>query len=144
MNQNCYSVRLLFRIPFIISCLCFSVRIEAQLAVNVFAPRIAGQRAIFPLALSNGFPSTIESARAVMFLLDSEDKVVGQGSRWIIGGDTNRIGLSAAATNIFHFVVPINGKAFVSQRLTVTTLKVSNNKSANPVTDLKVTYQAKP
>ncbi len=40
-----------------------------------------------------------------MFLLDKEGKMVGQTTRWVIGGSADRPGLAAGATNAFNFVV---------------------------------------
>ena len=90
---------------------------SAQLAVTVSPPRIAGQKAIVPLAMRNGFSEKIESARAVVFLLDEQGKMVGQGTRWVIGGGTDKPGLAAGATNAFHFVIA-SEKSFTTTNLT--------------------------
>jgi hypothetical protein len=83
----------------------------AQLAVTVSSVKVTGQKAVVPLALENRLSEKIESARAMVFLLDEQGKVIGQPTtRWVIGGGlqpttgtTN--GLASGATNIFHFVV---------------------------------------
>ena len=67
--------------------------------------KATGQKAIVPLAMKNGFAERIESARAVCFLLDDQGKMVGQASRWIIGGTGDKAGLAPGATNVFNFVV---------------------------------------
>ena len=88
---------------------------HAQLAVTVFPPKVAGQKAVVPLAMKNNFTEPIESARAVVFLLDEQGKVVGQGTRWVIGGN-NANGLASGATNSFHFVI-------AAERITTTNLQ---------------------
>ena len=90
---------------------------SAQLAVTVSPPKVAGQKAIVPLAMRNGFSERIESARAVVFLLDEQGKMVGQGTRWVIGGSTDKPGLTAGATSAFHFVIA-NDKPFTTTNLT--------------------------
>ncbi len=75
----------------------------AQLVVAVSPAKIVGQKAVVKLAIKNGLPEKIESARAVCFLLDAQGKMVGQSTRWIIG--RNRTGLEPGATNNFNFVI---------------------------------------
>ena len=78
---------------------------HAQLVVAVSPSKAIGQKAIVPLAMKNTFTEKIESARAVVFLLDDQGKAVGRPpTRWIIGG-SNTNGLAAGATNAFHFVI---------------------------------------
>lgn len=91
---------------------------NAQLAVIVSPPKIAGQKAVVPLAMRNGLSEKIESARAVVFLLDEQGKTVGQpATRWIIGGSADKPGLAAGATNAFHFVIA-SDKPFTTTNLT--------------------------
>ena len=45
---------------------------QAQLAVAVFPLKIIGQKAIVPLTMTNHFAESVESARAVCFLLDEQ------------------------------------------------------------------------
>jgi hypothetical protein len=127
----------------ILAALAATVVAHAQLVVTVSPSKIAGQKTIVPLSLRNGLAEKVASACAVMFLLDSEGKVAGQASHWIIGGDTNHPPLAVGATNTYHFVVSTSGKAFVTNRLTVTHVKLANGKTANPVTDVEVRYEPK-
>jgi hypothetical protein len=41
---------------------------HAQLAVTVSPPNVMGQKAVVPLAMTNGFTDRVESARAVVFV----------------------------------------------------------------------------
>lgn len=77
----------------------------AQLFVVVSPPKVVGQKAVIPLALKNGLADKVESARAVIFLLDEQGKMVGQATRWVIGGSQDKPGLAPGATNAFHFVI---------------------------------------
>ncbi len=91
---------------------------RAQLAVTVFPPKVSGQKAVVPLALKNGLSEGVESARAVVFLLDEQGKAVGQPvTRWVIGGGADKPGLAVGATNSFHFVIA-SDKPFTTTNLT--------------------------
>ena len=83
----------------------FVLPAEAQLTVVVSPPRITGTKAMVPLSISNGLSEKVESARAAVFLVDQDGKMIAQGTQWVIGGDKDKTGLAAGATNIFHFVV---------------------------------------
>ena len=69
----------------------------AQLAVTVAPVKVTGQKALVTLTMENGFAEKIESARAVLFLLDEQGKMVRQSTRWVIGGDRKGTGLAAGA-----------------------------------------------
>jgi hypothetical protein len=97
---------------------------QAQLSVTVSPVKVTGQKAIVPLALKNAFSEKVESARAVVFLLDEQGKMAGQATRWVIGGSQDKPGLAAAATNAFHFVITTD-KPFTATNLMA---KVSFNR----------------
>src|SRR5258707_6551407 len=59
---------------------------SAQLAVNVSPPKVTETKAVVPLAMKNDFSEKIESARAAVFLLDEQGKIVGHATKWVIGG----------------------------------------------------------
>ena len=109
----------------IIVTLCFLIfSATAQLAVTVSQPKIAGQKAVVPISMKNNFAGKVESARAVVFLLDQDGKMVGQGTRWVIGGGKDKSGLAAGATNTYHFVVTAD-KPITTTNLTA---KISFNR----------------
>jgi hypothetical protein len=88
------------------------------LIVTVLPLKIVGQKAIVPLAMTNGLAEKVESARAVVFLLDEQGRMAGQATRWVIGG-SNTNGLAAGATNAFHFVITSSAPAgFATTNLT--------------------------
>ncbi len=120
---------------------------SAQLAVTVFPPKVAGQKAVVSLTLRNGLSDNIESARAVVFLLDEQGKAVGQPTtRWIIGGSADKPGLAAGATNAFHFVIA-SDKSFATTNLTAkvsfSRVVMEGGKLADVVRDVSVTEAGK-
>ena len=89
----------------LVSFLACPLLASAQLAVTVSPVKITGQKAIVPLAFKNNLSEKIESARAAVFLLDEQGKMVGQATKWVIGGSADKPGLAAGATNSFHCVI---------------------------------------
>lgn len=132
---------------YVIAWLLYALIAQAQLAVIVSSPKVVGQKAVVPLAMGNKFTEKIESARAVVFLLDEQGKAVGQPTtRWIIGGSADKPGLAAGATNAFHFVIA-SDKPFTTTNLTakVTFSRVvlEGGKLADVTKDVSVMEAAK-
>ncbi|HKI70729.1 MAG TPA: hypothetical protein VKA67_14170 [Verrucomicrobiae bacterium] len=123
----------------------------AQLAVTVSPVKVAGQKAIVPLAMKNNFAEKIESARAAVFLLDEQGKMIGNATKWVIGGSQDKPGLAAGATNAFHFVIPLtqnNPRESVKSVSTNLTAKVTVNrvvleggKLADPIKDVQIGHE---
>lgn len=88
-----------------------------QLAVTVLPAKVTGQKAIVPLVMKNNFGEKIESARAALFLMDDSGKLVGQSSKWVIGGGTNISSLASGGTNSFYFVIQ-SSRPFTATNLT--------------------------
>lgn len=89
---------------------------SAQLTVTVSPPRVVGQKAVVQLVMTNRFDENIESARAVCFLFNGQGGMVGQSSKWVIGGSKNRPALEPKKMAVFDFVIT------ASQSLVVTNL----------------------
>lgn len=113
----------------------------AQLAVTVSPLTITGQKAVVPLALKNNLSERIESARAAVFLLDEQGKMVGQATKWVIGGSEGGSGLVAGTTNVFHFVIT-SDKPFTTTNLTArinfSRIVVESGKLADPAKDVQI------
>lgn len=113
---------------------------NAQLAVTVSSAKVVGQKAIVSLALRNTGSETVESARAACFLLDEQGKMVGQATKWVIGGSGTN-GLPAGATNQFNFVVT-GTKPFTTTNLTATVqfnrVVLAGGQVADPKTAVQV------
>lgn len=114
---------------------------RAELAVTVSAVKVTGQKAVVPLTMKNNFGERVESARAAVFLLDAQGKMIGNATRWVIGG-SNTNGLAAGATNNFYFVVT-SEKPFATTNLTTkvnfSRLVLEGGKLADPNKDVQVT-----
>jgi hypothetical protein len=105
------------KLPLLITLLFSPFSILAQLAVTVSPPKIEANRAVVPLVMKNNFTEKVESARAIVFLLDDQGRVIGQSTKWVIGGSSNKPGLPAGGTNAFFFVIQI-AKPFTTTDLT--------------------------
>lgn len=95
----------------------------AQFAATVSPPKVTGSKAVVKLGMKNGFTQKVESARAVVFLLDDQGKMVGQATRWVIGGTKDRPALEPGKETVFNFVVSFD-KFITATNLTA---KVSFN-----------------
>lgn len=58
---------------------------RAGLLVKVDEPKTTGNKAYVKLTMKNTFTNAVDSARAAVFLLDGQGKVVGQATRWVLG-----------------------------------------------------------
>jgi hypothetical protein len=96
--------------------ICIDVA-KAQLAVMVSPPKIAAQKAVVELKMKNGLAEKVESARAICFLLDGHGKMVGESSKWVIGGAKNRPALEPKKETSFNFVITGN-QPFTTTNLT--------------------------
>ena len=78
---------------------------QAQLTVTVSPVKITGQKAIVPLAMTNNLAESVQSARALCFLLDGQGKMIGQSAKWVIGGTKDRPALEPKHGTTFNFVI---------------------------------------
>lgn len=79
--------------------------VQAQLTVTVSPVKTTGQKAIALMTMTNNLAVSVESARAVCFLLDAQGKMVGQSTKWVIGGTKDRPALQPNAGTTFNFVI---------------------------------------
>src|SRR5437016_304677 len=79
---------------------------KANLVAKVGEPKTTGRKAVIKLQMKNTFKDKIESARVVVFLFDDQGKVVGQTTRWVIGGTKDKPPLAPDAKTTFNLVVP--------------------------------------
>ena len=82
-----------------------SLTVQAQLVVSVSQPKVVGQKTVVKLVMKNNLTETVESARAVVFLLDDQGKMVGQSTKWVIGDSKDRPPLKPKSEVKFNFVV---------------------------------------
>jgi len=118
-----------------------SLTVQAQLAVTVSAAQIIGQKAIVPLTITNNLAESVESARAVCFLLDEQGKMIGQSTKWVIGGTKDRPALQPKTGTTFNFVIT-SPQPFITTNLTAqvsfSRLVLDGRKFANPKTDVQI------
>ena len=110
---------------------------RAALTLKVAEPKTYGQKTIVKMELRNTFTNAIESVRAVTFLLDDNGKVVGQETRWIIGGTKDRLPLAPDTKTTFNFVVQAN-KPFANTKVTATRIVLKGEKLADVNKDVEV------
>jgi hypothetical protein len=77
----------------------------AAIVINLNQPKNYGQKSILKMELQNTFSEPIESARAVVFLIDNNGKVVGQQTRWILMGTKDKPALAVNAKRTYNFVI---------------------------------------
>jgi hypothetical protein len=114
---------------------------DAKLGVRVEAPKQSGGKVVIKLTLKNGFKERVESTRATLFLLNDEDKVVGQKSEWIIGGSsrtgTDKPALAPDASTAYNFVLPAD-KPFTKTKLIFNRIVLEGGKSIDPKTSADI------
>ena len=103
---------------------------HAGLVVKMKEPKHGLGSAIIGLELENTFSDKIESVRAVVFLLDDQGKVVGQTTRWILGGAKDKPALAPTEKATYNFVIPTK-KPFAKTRLLVTRVLLEGDKLAS-------------
>ena len=128
--------------------LCFlslcAITASAQLAVTVSPPKVTGQKAVVPLAITNNLAEKIESARALCFLLDEQGKMVGQSAKWVVGSK-GQTALEPKKGTTFDFVIT-SPQPFASTNLTAkvnfTRVILAGGKLANVIKDVSMTAQS--
>jgi hypothetical protein len=116
------------KLIFILSALLLTAgAAQATLTVKVDKPKLVGKKAVIKLTMKNTFTEKIESARAQVFLLDDQGKVVGQAVRWVIGGTKDKPSLAPDAETTFNFVVATD-RAFTTNKVTFTRLILDGGK----------------
>jgi len=105
---------------------------NAALSVKLDQPKTTGSKTVVQITLKNTFTEKIEGARATLFLIGEKDKVVGQRTAWVIGGEPNRPPLKPEATTTYNFVIDTD------KPVTSTRLILENGKLADPKKDVKI------
>lgn len=120
------------------------VSVQAQLVVTVSPPQIVGQKAVVKLAMKNNLTNKVESARAVVFLLDEQGQMVGQSTKWVIG--QHKTGLEPKGETSFNFVIT-SPQPWTATNLTAkvsfSRVVLANGKTADVRRDVTVSAPAK-
>jgi len=75
------------------------------LAVNVAATKLLKDKAVVEITMKNNLTETIKSARAACFLLDGQGQLIGQSSKWVIGGTKDLLPLQPNSETTFNFII---------------------------------------
>src|SRR5438477_279517 len=110
---------------------------RASLIVRAEEPKQTGNKVVIKLTMTNTFQKKIESARAQIFLLDDEGKVVAQATQWIIGGLKNKRPLAPGGAAEYNFVLSAS-KPFTSTKLTCSRIILEGGEFANPQNDFEI------
>lgn len=93
------------------------------------------------MAITNNLHESIESARAACFLFDGTGKVVGESSKWIIGGSKDQPKLAPKTGTTFNFVITSSQQFTTTNftaQLSVSQLVLQGQKLANPKTEVEI------
>jgi hypothetical protein len=114
---------------------------KAQLVVSVSPPKITAQKAVVSLAMTNHLAESVESARAICFLLDENGRMVGQSAKWVIGEGKDHQSLQPKTGTTYNFVIT-NPKSIVSTNLSVkvsfSRLVLEGGKQVDPAKNVSV------
>lgn len=69
--------------------LVFAMPLWADFQVAVVATESTPSKSVVKIKARNNFDQNVKAARAWVFLMDDQGKVVGQNAQWIIGGDSS-------------------------------------------------------
>lgn len=121
--------------------LFISLTAQAELAVTVSPPKIVGQKAIIALAMTNNLAEKIESARAICFLFDEDDKMIGQSAKWVVGGMKDRPALPPKDGTTFNFVITSSqpfSKTNLTAKVSFSRVVLSGDRLADVARDVTV------
>jgi len=91
--------------------------VRAQLNVGIHSPKIAANKAVVRLSVTNSFSESVTAARCTCFLLDPEGKIAGQSTKWVLGSAASIQELKPGAQRAFNFVLS-GDKPFANTNLT--------------------------
>lgn len=110
------------------------VATHASLNFSVESTKQVHAKSLVQLKLINKFSENVASARASVFLLDDQGKVVAQSVKWIIDATKDKNGLKPDETLNYTFVLN-NEKPFTSAKVTITRVVLESGKVVIPAAD---------
>ncbi len=110
---------------------------HGKLLVKQDEPKQAVKKVLVKLSLKNTFTNRIESARATIFLLNDQEKVVGQASQWVIDGTKGKAALAPDASTTYNFVVP-SDKPFTKTKLIFNRIVLGGGKQVDPTKSVEI------
>ena len=104
----------------------------ANLEVSVASLEGSSNKALVELDTKNTFDQGIKDARAWVFLMDAEGKVVGNQSQWIIGGDSSqKEPLEAEDSQTFKVAISTTSKP-TTAKVTFSKIILADGSKVNP------------
>ena len=100
---------------------------RADLSVKMDASRNNGSSAVVKLSMKNSGTNSVQSARAAVFLINADGKVVGRKVDWVIGGAKEKPGLPANTDTTFNLVVPTD-QPFATAKLLFTRIVLDDGR----------------
>src|SRR6266705_2360955 len=134
-------MKTLERLVLLASLILSPVLAKAALVVTVDAPKVVGSKAVVKLTMKNTFTEKVESARAVVFVLDEQDKMVAQASRWVIGGSKDKPALEPKQETTFNLVVQASAPITTTNlipKVSFTRIVLEGGKLADPAKDAQI------
>ena len=113
---------------------------QAQLSVTVSSVKAEGNKAVVKLNFRNDLTNAVESARAIVRLVNG-DKFLGTATKWVIGGERNAPNLAPGATNTFFFVITSEKplpKTDLTANVIFNRIVLAGGKLGDPVKDVKI------
>ena len=104
----------------------------ANLEVSVASLESASNKTLVKLDTKNTFDQGIKDARAWVFLMDAEGKVVGNQAQWIIGGDSSqKAPLEAEDSQTFKVAISTTSKP-TTAKVTFSKIILADGTKVNP------------
>lgn len=119
-------------LAFLFSLFILSSAASANLEVSVASLESASNKTLVELDTKNTFDQGIKDARAWVFLMDAEGKVVGNQSQWIIGGDSSqKESLEAEDSQTFKVAISTTSKP-TTAKVTFSKIILADGTKVNP------------
>ena len=104
----------------------------ANLEVSVASLESASNKTLVKLDTKNTFDQGIKDARAWVFLMDADGKVVGNQAQWIIGGDSSeKEPLKAEDSQTFKVAISTTSKP-MTVKVTFSKIILADGTKVNP------------
>ena len=104
--------------------------LHAELIVKVDETKTVGSKTVIKLSFRNTYKVGVQSARATVFLLDDQGKIVGQAVQWVIGGTKDKPPLAPDAATTYNFVIA-SGKSFSTTKVILNRVVLEGGKLAD-------------
>lgn len=114
-----------------------SMNSHAGVVVKTSVSKKAKDKVDVMLQMKNTFGEPITSARATVFLIGDEGKVVGQTTKWVIGAAPGGPALRQSASTTYH-VVFSNSKPFSSTKIIFNKIVLQSGQLGNPSQDVVI------